>query len=132
MQLEGFANDAGLDDFNGAAQAVFGAALVAHLRGQVLFLGQLTHEAGFLDRLDERLLAEAVFAHLHGADGGDAVMMVRGGNGHGVDVLAHLVEHFAVILELLELRAFLRELLGLLAERVRCPRRRERRCCRRN
>lgn len=33
MQFEGLANDTSLDDFDGAAQAVARAALVAHLRG---------------------------------------------------------------------------------------------------
>ena len=41
MQFERFADHAGLDDLDGAAQAGFGAALVAHLGGQVLFLGEL-------------------------------------------------------------------------------------------
>ncbi len=59
--------------------------------------------ARFIDRLDQRFLAKAMFAHLHRPEGRHAVMMVRRGNGHRVDVLAHFVQHLAVIVELLEL-----------------------------
>ena len=44
--------------------------------------------------------------------------MVGRGNGHRVNVLAHFVQHLAVILVLLELGELLGELLGLLVQRV--------------
>ena len=101
MQFERFADHARLDDFDGAAQAALGAALVAHLRRQVLLFGQLPHHARLADGLDQRLLAEAVFAHLHRPDRRHAVVMVRRGNGHRIDVLAHFIQHLAVIAVLL-------------------------------
>ena len=114
MQLERIADDTGLNDFDGAAQAVLGAALIAHLRGEPLLVGQLAHEAGLMDGLGQRLLAEAMLAHLHCTDGGDAVSVVRGGDGDGVDLAAHL------FVELPEVLVFLgiRELLGLTIERI--------------
>src|SRR5262249_53888393 len=44
---------------------------------------------------------------LHGHDRGEGVMVVGGAHCHGVDVLADLVEHLAVIVELLSAREFL-------------------------
>ncbi len=47
------------------AQAVVGGALVAHLRGDLLLAGDLAQLAGLVDAVRQRLLAEAVLAHLH-------------------------------------------------------------------
>ena len=118
MQLEGIADDTRLDDLDSAAQAGFGAALVAHLGRQILFLGDLAHLARLIDRLDQRFLGEAVLAHLHRPEGCHAMIMVRRGNGHRVNILANFVQHLAVILILLELGELLGELLGLRSERV--------------
>ena len=40
-----------------------------------------------------------MLTHLHGSDGGDGVHMVRGRHRDGVNGLAHLVQHLAVVLE---------------------------------
>ena len=45
----------------------------------------------------QRLLAVDVLAHLHGHDGGRGVRVVGRADRHGVDLLAHLVEHLAVV-----------------------------------
>ena len=118
VQLLRGTDDASLDDLDGAAQAGFGAALVAHLGRQVLFLGDLTHLARLVNRLDQRFLAEAVLAHLHGPQCGGAVIVVGSGDGHRVNILADFVQHLAVILVFLDLGELLGELLGLLVERV--------------
>ena len=118
MQFERFADHAGLNDLDGAAQAGLGAALVAHLSGQVLLFGELAQEARLVDGLDERFLAKAVLAHLHRPDGRHAVVVVRDGNGHRVNVLADFVQHLAVIAVLLELGELLRELPCLRAQGI--------------
>jgi hypothetical protein len=60
-----------------------------------------------------------VFAHLHRPDGRDAMLVVGGGNGDRVNVLADFVEQLAVVAVLLELGELLRELLGFRAQRIR-------------
>ncbi len=117
VEFARLANDAGVDHLDGAAQTVFGAALVAHLRGQFLLAGELTHGAHFADGLAERFLAEAMFTQGHGADGREAVVMVGRGNGDGINVLAHRVEHLAVILELPGVHGFIGKLFGFFVER---------------
>src|SRR5207237_1198317 len=64
MQLERFADDAGLNDFDGPTQPALGAALVAHLGGQFLFGGQPAQCARFVNSLGQRLLAKTVLTQL--------------------------------------------------------------------
>src|SRR6185503_17793795 len=93
------ADQAGMNDFDGAAQAGLGAALVAHLGGELLLGGELSEDAGLVDGLHQGLLAVDVLAELHRGACDDAVAVVGGGDGDGVDLVAHLVEHFAKIFE---------------------------------
>ena len=76
MQLDRVANHPGLDHLDGPAQTALGASLVAHLRGQLVFRRHLSHQPRFIHRLDQRLLAEAVLAQLHGPEGRRAVIVV--------------------------------------------------------
>ena len=91
------AQRAGLQNRGRFAEVVVGGALVAHLRGEVLLGGQLPQHAGFVQRLGHRLLDEGVLAHPHAHRSGDGVGVVGRADGHGVDALAHLVEHLAEV-----------------------------------
>src|SRR5262245_48640837 len=70
-----------LNHFDGAAQSVFGAALIAHLRDHFLPRGEVTKMARFKNRLRQRLLAVHMFAQLHRCRGGNGMEMVWGRNG---------------------------------------------------
>ena len=59
--------------------------------------GHLGHQPGLVDRVRQRLLAEAVLAHPHGHQRGRGVGVVGRADGHRVDALAHLVEHLAEV-----------------------------------
>ncbi len=79
--------------------AAVGRALVAHLRGHLHLAGDLAQAAGFVDRVRQRLLREAVLAQLHGHGAGRGVRVVGRADGDGVDALAHLVEHLAEVVD---------------------------------
>ncbi len=85
------------DDLHCPAQAVGSRALIAHLRGDLHLLGRLAHVPGLGDRVRQRLLAVDVLAHVHRHQAGRRVRVVRRADGDGVDLLAHLVEHLAVV-----------------------------------
>ena len=95
---------AGLDDLDRFAQAVLGRTLVAHLRGHLHLGGHVAHLAGLGDRVRQRLLAVNALALLHGHQAGRRVRVVGGADGDGVDLVAELVEHLAVVGELLRVR----------------------------
>ena len=104
-------------DFDRAAQTGFGTALIAHLGGEFLLVGQAADGASFIHGLDEGFLAKTVLAHLHGADGRDTMMVVRSGDGHRIDILPHFLEQLAVVLEFFDVRELLGELTGFLVQR---------------
>jgi len=60
--LAHLSDDAGLDAFDGAAQPVRRAPLIAHLRDDAGFVCQITQVTGFINGLCQRLLAIDVFA----------------------------------------------------------------------
>ena len=97
MKFLWLADDAGLDDFHGATQAITGAALIAHLCGHFHLFRGVTHQARLVDRVRQRFLAIHVLAHLHGHETGDRVDMIRGGDDDRIDLLAHFFEHLAEI-----------------------------------
>ena len=81
------------DDLRGLPRAFVGIALVAHLRGDLVFRGRLAQLARFPDRAHQRLLHVHVLAALHAPHGRRGVHVVRYGDDHGVDVLAFLIQH---------------------------------------
>ena len=97
VQFERLADQAGLNDFDGATETAAGASLVAHLGGDLLLPGEVTQVAGLENRVGQRFLNVGVLAHFHRARGGECMMMVGRGNDHRVDVLANFVEHFTVV-----------------------------------
>ena len=101
------ANGAGPQRLHALAHASARGALVAHLRANLVLLRHQPHLACFPHGMSQRLLAIHVDALVHRADGGRRVGVIRGGNGAGIDVLAHLVEHLTEVGELLSLGPFL-------------------------
>ena len=85
MDCGGFADDAGLDEFDGAAESFEGAALVAHLSDEFFFLGEGFEFSGFADGMGEWFLAIDVFTGRESGFGDDAVEVVGGGDGDGVE-----------------------------------------------
>ncbi len=77
-----------------------GVALVAHLRNDLVFAGDLGHFAALVDGVGQRLLAVDVLAAFHSGDRGHRVVMVGRGHHDGVDLLVQLVEHLAEVAEL--------------------------------
>ena len=92
------ANDAAPNEFNGAAQASFGGALVAHLRDDFVFGSSFAHDARFVNGARKRFFAVNMLAAFHGRDGGNGMGVIGRGDENGVDLLFHFVEHFAEIL----------------------------------
>ena len=82
------------------AHRIVGGELVAHLRGDVVFACQLAQPAGLPDGVCERLLAMDVLAHPHRLGGHHRVVVVGDAHRHRVDAVAELVEHVAVVGEL--------------------------------
>ena len=97
MEFFGISDDTGLDDFDGATEAIGCGSLVAHLGREFLFAGEVAHEAGFPNGLSEGFLAVDVLAHLHRHDGGNAMKVVGGGDGDRVDFVSDGAEHFAEV-----------------------------------
>ena len=95
--LAHFAQDAALDQFDGAAESRFRRTLIAHLRDHFGGEGGFAEDAGFAHRAGERLFAEDVFAVLHGRHGGDGMGVIRRRDHHGIDLPFHGVEHSAEI-----------------------------------
>ena len=78
------------------AHVLAGVALVAHLRGDLLRLGQLAELAGLVDIVAQRLLAVDGQPGVQGADAGGEVIVVGRGNPNGVEMFL-LVEELAVV-----------------------------------
>ena len=106
MRFADGSDQSGLNDLDRLAQAVFGRALIAHLRGHLVLGGDLFHHAGFIDVVRQRLLTIDVLAHLHRHDAGRRMRVIRSAHGHRVDVLIHLLQHFAKIVVFLGVREF--------------------------
>ena len=101
----------GPDQLDALAEAVLGRALVAHLGAELLLGGEGAHQPRFLDRPGQRLLAEAVLAHPHGHHARRGVGVVGRADGHGVDLVAQLLEHLAVVEVLLRFGVLLPHLV---------------------
>src|SRR5436190_4281258 len=70
------ADQPGMHDFYRAAQAVLGAALVAHLRDHPVFLGNFAQVTRFINGLSQRLLAVNMFSELDRGGGHERMAMV--------------------------------------------------------
>ena len=99
------------DPFADAADGPAGMALVAQLRDDLVLGGRGHESAHLLDGVGQRFFAIDVFAAAHGFHGNDRVGVVGSADDDRVNLLAHLVEHDAVILEPFGL-GILGELLG--------------------
>ena len=91
------ADGARTDKLDDAAVIRSGMNLRAHLRGPLVFVGDLGQDAGFADRVRQRLLAVAVLAHPHRHRGGRRVDMIGRTHHDGVDLAVHLLEHLAEV-----------------------------------
>ena len=91
------------DQLDPRAEAILGGPLIAHLGTELLLGGERPHQPRLLDRPGQRLLAEAVLAHPHGHHAGRGVGVVGRADRHRVDLVAHLLEHLAVVEVLLRL-----------------------------
>src|SRR6266702_1524973 len=108
VHFHDFANGAVLHPLDDAAHVLRGMALKAGLRGLMgIFLRGLHHGAHFIDIVGKRLFAVDVLAALHGGQCGDGMSVVGGGDDDCVDLLVHLVEHDAPVVEALRVRVFL-------------------------
>ena len=102
VDLGHVADRAGPDILAEHANVLAAVPLVAQLRHDFAFAGRLHHEPDFADAVGQRLLAVDVLAQLHGHDRGQGVVMIGDGDEDGVDVLMDLVEHLAIVVELLD------------------------------
>lgn len=91
--------EAELDHFGELVDAESGVSLVAHLGDDSEFLFGAHEDFGFLEGAGEGFFDVDVLAEGHGLDGGGEVGVVGGADGDGVDVAAHLIEHFAEVVE---------------------------------
>ena len=84
------------DHFGALAGAFVRISLIAHLRGDLIFRGEVGEQARFPNGARERLLTIDVLAALHRPGGADGVHEIRRGDDDGVDVL-FLIEHLAEV-----------------------------------
>ena len=96
VDLAHVAQGAGLHDFHRPAELIAGRALVAHLGGDLVLLGRLPHQAGFVNVVRQRFLGVAMLAQAHRQDAGVGVRVVGRRHHDGVDVLLPL-QHRAEI-----------------------------------
>ena len=101
MNFLNFTKHTSSDDFDSFTKSVVGRSLVAHLSRDAFFVGHVAHQLGFVDRPGQRLLSEAVFAHAHGQKARGSVAVIRSRNRDGINLVAHLGEHFPVVDKLL-------------------------------
>ena len=106
VNLAHFTNCAGLNVFDGSAPVVGRMALIAHLRGDLGFLGAPRQLPGFINRPGKRLLHVDVFSQSHRGKGDVRVHVIGRGDEDGVDVLL-MLEHIAIVLIALGLRQVL-------------------------
>ena len=97
MGLFGLADGPAPDHFAQVADAVAAVALVAHLRHDAHLRRGVLEQARFGHGVRQRLLHVDVLAEFHRHVGRGGVGVVRGGDGAGVYLVAHLVEHVAVV-----------------------------------
>ena len=95
-----------LDGLDRAAQAICGAALVAHLRDELSIFGHLTQIARLINRLRQRFLAIHGLVPLHRRRRHNRVHVIRRRNRHRINLTSHLVEHLAEIFVNLRARIF--------------------------
>ncbi len=74
-------------------------ALVPHLGRDFILAREGGHAPRLGDIMAERFFAIDVFAHLHGYQRGQGVLVIRAGDEHHIQILAHFLEHPAVIRE---------------------------------
>ena len=86
------ADEVGLDPFFHQAGGVFGVSLVAHLGDDAFFTGKAEQIARFGDHVGQRFLDISVFAHFDRHFTGGIMGVVRCRDGHGVDLVIHLVQ----------------------------------------
>jgi hypothetical protein len=87
------ADGAGSNQLHHTAKIVGGVDLRSHLGRQVFFSTDLRHQAGFMNRVRQGLLAIAVFAHPHRHDACRCMDMVGRTDEHGIDLLIHGIQH---------------------------------------
>ena len=78
------------------SQALAGVALVAHLSGDLLRLGELAQLAGLVNIVAQRLLAVDGQPGVEGADAGGKVTVIGRGDPNGVEMFL-LIEELAVV-----------------------------------
>ena len=101
------------DPFADLAHAFGRCALVAHLRGHLVLVGQLGQQARLVDGVGQRFFAIYVLAGGDGVGGDDGVRVVRRSDHHGIGRLEHLVVHLAVVVELLGRRITFENVVGV-------------------
>ena len=105
------ADGAGPDPLADPANGTKGMPLVAELGDHFVFAGSLHQRTDFLDAVRQRLFTINMLAMLHGLQGDDRMRVIGRADDYRVDLLVHLVEHDAKVLEPPGL-GILRELLG--------------------
>ena len=87
-----------LDPFAERANRIEGVALVAELGHDLVLLGRLHQGPDLADGMGQRLLAIDVLAPLDRRHRRHRVGVVRRADDHRVDLVAHLLEHLAIVL----------------------------------
>lgn len=90
-----------IDHFGEGVDAATGMALVPHLGDDPKFFFGPHQDFRFLEGAGEGLLDVDVLAERHRLNGGGEVGVVGGADRDGIDVLTHLIEHLAEIMEAL-------------------------------
>ncbi|OQB38526.1 MAG: hypothetical protein BWY09_01315 [Candidatus Hydrogenedentes bacterium ADurb.Bin179] len=106
------ANGSAPNHFRQFPDAVPGVPLVAHLRGHAHFTGGLRQQARLGHGMGKGLFNIHMLAEFHGQVGRRGMGMVRRRDGNHVDIFAHLIEHFPVVLVAFRVRKKVKGLFG--------------------
>ena len=88
-------------------------ALVTHLRGHLVFLGQARKQSGLIDRMCKGFLYIDVLAQRHGMGSHTGMGVVGRGHQYGIDGLAYLVKHHTPVLEAAGIGIVVKRLSGI-------------------
>ena len=95
------------EPFTKGTHTVARVTLVAHLGHDLVFLGGLGKDTCLVNIVRDRFLQIYVLTHPHSAESLDRMVMIRGGDTYGIEVLTFLLVHLTEVVEILRLRVFL-------------------------
>ena len=90
-----------LEPFTKGTHTVARVTLVTHLGHDLIFLGSLGKDTCLVNIVRDRFLQIYVLTHPHSAESLDRMVMIRGGDTYGIEVLTFLLVHLTEVVKIL-------------------------------